>query len=198
MKASVVTGVVCASGLDLRVGGLIPIEVTRFYTSDSDQISSFGRGWTCSLDWFLEYSDGAWTYTGPDGEGRIAEEAAPDVDLWTASDAGTPFVVYDRTRVGIHAGSGQRRWFEDAAFEPDVLVVARLLRANGLNAGNEHELIARRELHDLSCGQERPRGLLARHHKMTEPRREPVSGIVLHSAQLGRDTQSVGHAARGA
>ena len=43
---------------------------------------------------------------------------------------------------------------------------------------------------------QRSRGLLARDHEMAEPGREPVPGIVLHGAQLGRRAERIGDAPR--
>jgi hypothetical protein len=64
-------------------------------------------------------------------------------------------------------------------------------------AGDQHQFVVVRELHHLAGRQQRPRRLLARHHQMAEPRAEPMAGIVLHRAHLGRGAERVGHALGG-
>ena len=83
---------------------------------------------------------------------------------------------------------------KDALGEAGVFVVACLTGADGMNAGDHHDLVAGRQLHDLAGREQRPGGLLARDHEMPQPRREAMAGIVLHRPHLGGRAERVGHA----
>ena len=72
-------------------------------------------------------------------------------------------------------GGGRMR-----AFSSGILVIARFLGADRMTTGNQHEFVVRRQLHHLAWRQQRPRGLLSRHHQMAEPGAQPMTGIVLH------------------
>src|SRR5215510_4696335 len=95
------------------------------------------------------------------------------------------------TAGGALAGKRRQGWWEDASFEPRVLVVPRLPGADRVTGRDQHELVGGRKLHHLACGQERPCRLLARDHEMSEPWRQAMARIVLHGAQLGRDAERV-------
>src|SRR5262245_39470469 len=94
----------------------------------------------------------------------------------SSTDAGTgvgsnrqlPYWV-DRRR--CLAGKGRQGWWEDAGFEPCVLVVPRFPGADRVTCRDQNDLVSGRELHHLACGQERPCRLLARDHEMSEPGR---------------------------
>src|SRR5215831_6692056 len=96
------------------------------------------------------------------------------------------------TAGGTLAGKRRQGWWEDAGFEPRVLVVPRLPGADRVTGRDQHELVGGRKLHHLACGQERPCRLLARDHEMSEPWRQAMARIVLHGAQLGRDAERIG------
>src|SRR5262249_9563394 len=89
------------------------------------------------------------------------------------------------------AGKRRQGWWEDAGFEPRVLVVPRLRGAGRVTGRDQPELVSGRELHPLACGQERPCRLLARDHEMSEPWRQAMARIVLHGAELGRDAECI-------
>src|SRR5262249_20330991 len=92
---------------------------------------------------------------------------------------------------GALAGKGWQGWWEDAGFEPRVLVVPRLPGAARVTGRGQHALAGGRELHLLACGQQRPCRLLARDHEMSEPWRQSMACIVLHGAELGRDAECI-------
>lgn len=53
-------------------------------------------------------------------------------------------------------------------------------------ARHHDDLVVGWKLHHLAGGEELARGLLPRHHQVTEPRREPMAGIVALGAEFGR------------
>src|SRR5258706_15833614 len=60
-----------------------------------------------------------------------------------------------------------------------------------MHAGDHHNRLVRRELHDFTGRQQRPRRFLAAHHQMTEPWRKTMPGIVLHGAHLRRGPECI-------
>ncbi len=56
-------------------------------------------------------------------------------------------------------------------------------------AGNHHHRFIRRQLHHFAGREQRPRGLLARHHQVPKPGCQPVAGIVALRTQLGGRAQ---------
>ena len=87
---------------------------------------------------------------------------------------------------------------QNAPLQLSILEVARLLRPDRRCARDEDQLVGRGQLHDLARGQQRPRRLLPRDHEMSQPRRQPVPGVVLHRAHFRRGAERVGDALCGA
>jgi hypothetical protein len=119
---------------------------------------------------------------------------------WLRKRTSAPVVGVDDGSVtaGTRAGSGQRRNWKDAVGQRVVFEIAGLLGSDRRQPGDEHQLVGRRKLHHLAGGQQWSRRVLPRNHQVTEPRREPVAGIVLHGAHFRRRAQGIGDAARGA
>src|SRR5262245_7170589 len=95
------------------------------------------------------------------------------------------------TAGGALAGKGRQGWWEDAGFEPRVLVVPRFPGADRVTCRDQNDLVSGRELHHLACGQQGPCRLLARDHEMSEPWRQSMTCIILHGAELGRDAECI-------
>ncbi len=79
-----------------------------------------------------------------------------------------------------------------------VGVVAQLLGLDRCHAGHHHHGFVGRKLHHFARRQQRAGRLLARHHQVAQPRREPVAGVVALGAQLGGGAQRLGDAFGGA
>src|SRR6266700_597700 len=90
------------------------------------------------------------------------------------------------------------RWRQNALCQSWVLKIACLPGADRWNARDENQFSAGRQLHHLTRREQRPRRLLPRDHQMTEPRTEPMAGIVPQRPHLGRSPQGIRDALRGA
>mmetsp|Transcript_42344 Transcript_42344/g.99601 ORF Transcript_42344/g.99601 Transcript_42344/m.99601 type:complete len:241 (+) Transcript_42344:880-1602(+) len=112
-----------------------------------------------------------------------------------------PVVGAFRWHIGIaplHGQGCKHRRRKHAPLEIAVRVVAQLLGLDGRHAGHHHHGLVGRKLHYLARREQRTCRLLARHHQMPEPWREPVAGVVALRAQLGRGAQRFGDALGGA
>jgi hypothetical protein len=87
--------------------------------------------------------------------------------------------------------TGKRRRRQDPRLHLRILVIARLFRADWMAAGNPHKFVVMRELHHLARREQRPGGLLSRHHQVRESRTEPMAAIVFHGAHFRRSANCV-------
>jgi hypothetical protein len=94
--------------------------------------------------------------------------------VWVLFDKRCPAIgLRDASAAGVgRAARFQRRRIQDAASEPPILKIPGFAGPDRGIAGDEDELVARRQLHDLPGGQERSCRFLARHHDVAEPWRQ--------------------------
>ena len=77
-------------------------------------------------------------------------------------------------------------------------LIAQLLGADRRQTGDQHQFVGGRQLHHLARRQQRARRLLAADHDVTEPGRQPVTGIVALGAQFGGGAERIGNPFGGA
>jgi RHS repeat-associated protein len=132
MKVNVTNGAVCASGLDLRISGFVPIEIARHYTSNLNQRGSFGYNWNCPLDSRLIKQGENWDYQDPAGSHVNLKLLYLQGDPWTEAPPNRPCLFYNKDRrISLLTEHKQRIWFGQISDSPPTFFPNRIEDRNG-------------------------------------------------------------------